>query len=384
MKVQLALAASLCFGSMASAATFSTVPVPAALTGGGGIVGVSADGLAVYGRASGQYSNVSFRWTQQTGSVSIPDGYTGPAQDPYRFALAVSGDGATLAGQRGPTSYVEAYRWNSSGGATGLGFLPGSSFGYSTANAISYDGSVIVGSGTNGSGSGEAFRWTEATGMVGLGDLPGGYFESAANGVSADGSAIVGVGRAATGDRAFRWTLADGMVDLGDLPGGPNDSVALAVSADGSIVIGRSGTASGYFQAFRWTAADGMQDLSDATVLHSSATDISADGAVVVGNFSAVATGYADRPFVWTADTGMNSLVALLAAQGATGFEGWLAMGNVRVSADGRTLVGDGLDAQGEIRIWVATLDAVPLPGTLWLAGPAVALLAPWMRARRR
>src|SRR5690606_24189691 len=44
---------------------------------------------------------------------------------------------------------------------------------FSTANAISADGSVIVGWGNSANGN-EAFRRTEADGMVGLGDLEGG------------------------------------------------------------------------------------------------------------------------------------------------------------------------------------------------------------------
>jgi hypothetical protein len=50
---------------------------------------------------------------------------------------------------------------------TPLGFLPGGS--RSVANAISNDGTIVV-----GATSGSAFRWTATTGMVALGNLPGG------------------------------------------------------------------------------------------------------------------------------------------------------------------------------------------------------------------
>ena len=46
----------------------------------------------------------------------------------------------------------------------------------SNANAVSADGSVVVGyssSAASGPFATEAFRWTQAGGIVGLGDLPG-------------------------------------------------------------------------------------------------------------------------------------------------------------------------------------------------------------------
>ena len=53
-----------------------------------------------------------------------------------------------------------------------LGDLPGVNF-LSDAQAVSADGSVVVGGSSSG-GTLEAFRWTEGGGMVGLGLLPGG------------------------------------------------------------------------------------------------------------------------------------------------------------------------------------------------------------------
>ena len=128
--------------------------------------------------------------------------------------------------------------------------------------------------------------------LVGLGDLDGGGFNSNANAVSGDGSVVVGLAESASGPEAFRWTQAGGMVGLGDLDGGVFLSQALGANADGSVVVGQSQGASG-FEAFRWTQAGGMitveQWLSDAGVDTSSfnilinASDVSDDGSVVVG-----------------------------------------------------------------------------------------------------
>jgi probable HAF family extracellular repeat protein len=70
-----------------------------------------------------------------------------------------------------------------------LGSLTDENFG-SAAEAVSSDGSVVVGS-SNNPNEREAFRWTVETGMVGLGDLPTGEFRSEASGVSADGRIVV-------------------------------------------------------------------------------------------------------------------------------------------------------------------------------------------------
>jgi probable HAF family extracellular repeat protein len=122
----------------------------------------------------------------------------------------------------------------------GLGFLPSGT--NSSANAVSADGSTVVGIAVNPAYTSisqqEAFRWTRGGGMVGLGTLTGGT-QSGALGVSANGSVVVGNGSSSLGaSKAFRWTSGGGMVGLGFLPGGLT-SQGNAVSGDG---FGRSRT----------------------------------------------------------------------------------------------------------------------------------------------
>jgi probable HAF family extracellular repeat protein len=94
--------------------------------------------------------------------------------------------------------------------------------------------------------------------LIGLGDLPGGQVRSNAQAVSADGSVVVGYSSTASGDEAYRWTASDGMVGLGHLTGYAN-SYSDAVSADGSVVVGRGETPGSL--ACRWTAGSGMVSL---------------------------------------------------------------------------------------------------------------------------
>lgn len=76
----------------------------------------------------------------------------------------------------------------------------------SSAQAVSADGSVVVGRGTGASPyDSRAFRWTEAGGMVALVDPAGELLEAQAFDISADGSVIVGVGSGETApNQAFR------------------------------------------------------------------------------------------------------------------------------------------------------------------------------------
>ena len=131
--------------------------------------------------------------------------------------------------------------------------------------------------------------------FMGLGDLEGGNFFSQANAVSADGSVVVGTGVSASFEEAFRWTDA-GMVGLGGLTGGNNffGSRATGVSADGSVVVGRGSSASGS-EAFIWDEDAGMRSLQQLLIAEyglelslmdwilSEATGISADGRSIVG-----------------------------------------------------------------------------------------------------
>jgi probable HAF family extracellular repeat protein len=218
----------------------------------------------------------------------------------------------------------------------------------SIADDVSADGSAVVGNSFNGSQS-EAFRWTSSSGMVGLGILPG-MFSSNAAATSADGSVVAGENRfgfGATGE-AFRWTAGGGMIGLGDLPGGAFDSTATDISADGSVIVGagKSSASGSNYEAFRWTSGSGMVGLGDLPggIFLSVAAAVSPDGSVVVGRGSSVSGSEAIR---WTSGGGMVGLGDL-----PGGAFGSAALG---ISADGSVIVGQGTSASGlEAFRWTA------------------------------
>ncbi len=223
--------------------------------------GTSADGSVVVGRIG----DGAFRWTEQTGMVSLG----------YGAAWGVSRDGSVAVGHVDGVSGREAFLWTESGGMTTLGL--------GIANDVSTDGDVVVGTSGN-----EAFRWTNVTGMVGLGHLPGGGVNSKAFDVSADGSVVIGFSDSTSGLEVFRWTQSTGMVSLAEGVWGK----AYGTSADGSVVVGRADLGTGV-EAFVCDDTNGMRSLRSLLVddygldltswILYDAQSISDDGLTIVG-----------------------------------------------------------------------------------------------------
>ncbi|MCP4592424.1 MAG: PEP-CTERM sorting domain-containing protein [bacterium] len=351
---------------------------------------VSSDGSTIVGHGStgffqqgGPTGVEPFRWTQESGMVSLG----GLQGRPDGWALGVSSDGAAIVGRsRLGNEPSRAFRWTEAYGMADLGTMLDDPDAHSVAADVSGDGSVVVGCGSSPEGE-AAFRWTASTGMVSLGDLPGGGFYSRATGISDDGSAIVGVGTvggvSSTSAKytAFRWTAGDGMVALGDLPGGKTFSSATAVSGDGSTVIGYgySGTGPEFGEGFRWAEQEGMVSLGtyagDASSIVPEAT--SHDGSVIVGYATIGESGIMEA-FIWDTESGYRNLKnVLIDDYGLDVLEQWQQLaGAYGVSADGQTVVGFGINPDGDTEAWVARL---PEPCTLMLL--AVGALA---MARRR
>jgi probable HAF family extracellular repeat protein len=193
---------------------------------------------------------------------------------------------------------------------------------------------------------------SQAAFFRGLGDIPSGFQEATAYGISADGQVVVGAGEGPYADEAFRWTLQGGMEGLGFLPNG-DASMALAASADGSVVVGYSTTGAGR-EAFQWTQADGMVGLGDLSggAFSSVAHGVSADGSIVVG---AGTTASGEEACIWLNRTLSNLRVYLTDRYGLN-LSGWTLTAAKLVSADGKTIVGYGVNPDGETEAWIAHL----------------------------
>lgn len=167
--------------------------------------GVSGDGATVVGTCL-QNNNTAFRWTANSGAVAL-DRFGG-GSDQQSTAIAISLDGAAIVGAGHPV-LTGAVIWAADGSPAILGKLPGDSTG--TATAVSRDGSVVIGSSTDGAGHSRAFRWTQQTGMIDLGNTPAGLLGIVATSVSGDGRIVVGWGPTLTGDTAVIWDADHGL-----------------------------------------------------------------------------------------------------------------------------------------------------------------------------
>lgn len=209
---------------------------------------ISTNGSTIVGNTNvSSYGDSAFRWTS-TGGMELLAGFD---LSESHYAYEVSGDGSVVVGEING----QAYRWTDPGNMQLLGDLPGGDF-YSTAWDVSADGTVVVGEGCVnlipvGSDSWtpelEAFLWTQSGGMISLGDLPGGTRYSRAQAISANGSVVVGFGRTDDHDKeAFIWDEENGMLNLQELLensyglnlSGWTLNQAMGISNDGSVIMG--------------------------------------------------------------------------------------------------------------------------------------------------
>ncbi len=226
---------------------------------------VSADGSVIVGseHLGGSGANhIPFRWTESEGKVGVPwfGNELGRAND-------VSAAGRVMVGGAGiiNVGIILAVRWVEDTGTIAL--HDPQDYVRSEALSVSGDGSVIVGycdhfvaPDISYPYSREAFRWSESGGMVDLGFLPSidANPSSTANGVSHDGSVIVGTSRTDFGDEAFIWDEENGMRSLRDVLvlelamdlTGWNLTSAAGISADGCTIAGNGVNPDGKTEAW--------------------------------------------------------------------------------------------------------------------------------------
>lgn len=169
---------------------------------------ISEDGQAIVGFSGpGGIGDMyeAYRWTAETGMVGLGflDGNSRRSN-----ALGVSADGQVVVGQSISTTQSRAFRWTVETGMVDLGELPGSG-PEAYASAVSANGEVVV-----GAARGTPFRWTEVTGMVPLGLIPG-ITSATPEAVSGNGSVVVG--NYITPDGHFRAALWDNVHGARDL-----------------------------------------------------------------------------------------------------------------------------------------------------------------------
>ncbi len=89
--------------------------------------------------------------------------------------------------------------------------------------------------------------------------------------------------------------------------------------------------------------------------------------------------------FIWDATHGMRNLMDVLINDFGLGPEltGWTLTTAAGISADGLTIVGAGINPSGANEAWMAQLDPLPIPSTLFLFGSGLAGLG-FVRRRKQ
>jgi probable HAF family extracellular repeat protein len=277
---------------------------------------------------------------------------------PSRFnPSGVSGNGVYTVGTIYYNNISRAARWH--GSVEELASAAGE--GDSMGNAISFDGSVIVGYRIL-DGRERAFRWSSSQGQKeDLGSMPGGV-GSRASAVNADGTVVVGYGDSEIGYTGFRWTPGEGMVRL-DLPADGSFPIPYGMSADGRIIAGYAGS-----DSFRWTLATGSLKLDSTPFGWADARGMSGDGAVLVGR----AAGYGPYGAIWREATGWtvpNPLAgASQSAFNAVNGNGMIAVGYSNTPEVGWTaMIWTPATGTVDLREYLQSLGAV-VPTRLYAA----------------
>ena len=177
---------------------------------------VSDDGQIIVGSTTSPAGFQAFRWTAADGMVGI-DELGGPNIDSR--ATAISGDGTIVFGrvriQSGATSKFEVFRWTTTDGMTSIGLPTHATV--AEPQAASTDGSVVVGyrnnvEGMDGIG---AFHWEDGVGFQSIGAPIADAASNWANAVSGDGSVVVGYYTESLGTvRPLIWDVERGSRDL--------------------------------------------------------------------------------------------------------------------------------------------------------------------------
>ena len=317
---------------------------------------VSADGNVVVGRSNSAFgSSHAFRWTAAGGMNGIGDLPGGVFSS---VANAVSADGAVVIGESAGGSGVEAFRWE--GVMTGLGFLPGGG-DLSAAEGVSANGDVVVGRNRNNPPEEwDSFLWENGQ-MTALEVSCAAFEQCAAEGVSSDGTVVVGWRDVSSDSRdAYRWVggLVTNLGYLATGVGAPHFSSVNSVSADGKVIVGYGTNSSFAQEAFRWTEGQGIVGLGDLPggTFESAAHDVSAGGSVVVGSSRGGVN--ANEAFVWHASHGIRKLRDVLIQDFGLDLTGWALEEATGVSDDGLTIVGNGVNPNGDQEAWRAHMDA--------------------------
>jgi probable HAF family extracellular repeat protein len=299
-----------------------------------GAYAVSDDGSTIVGASSYGGCSIAILWRNNTVQV---------LGDNQSKALGVSADGSIVTGD-----YLEdhAVYWKN-GNMTILddvGINP-------SARGVSSDGSIII-----GESGGKAVVWKNGV-LSMLDNLPGGNSFGSALAVSSDGMKVVGD----SAIHAVYWDTDDGSVhELGYVSEGNLNNIAQNISPNGNYIVGYEGY-SHYQEAFLWQSGQmiglgRLDGYSNRSIAYAVSNNEIVVGMAEIDNH--------ENAFIWDQLSGIRELKNVLINDYALDLTGWQLLKAYDISADGKVIVGSGINPDGIQEAWVAT---IPEPASLLL-----------------
>lgn len=306
-------------------------------------LGVSRDGLVVFGRTRGPNGDQAFRWSQTHGMESLGTIPDAPWRQIEFYPRGISDDGRVITGNDddGFNFQVHGFRWVDRGGMIDLGALF-ESFPLSPmtfAYGVTGDGQTIVGTTTDG-----GFLWTPRLGM----QLISGVGEAVA--ITEDGTTVLGVQTEPLGVCLWRRGLPPELI----VPLTRDSWVFQPhhISDDGSVAIGLDTSGTNNLGVV-WRREGGLGHLIGPThSQYSSASAVSGDGSVIGGSYY---VDSAEHACIWDLSGTCIDLSTYLLEHGAN-LDAWMLGSVTGLDQTGNVVVGIG-EYLGVARGWIAYLS---------------------------
>ncbi len=290
----------------------------------------------------------AFKWFHGHGMAAVP---SGPSLLPA-VASRTSTEGTIVVGTGADGS---GYLWDTSLSAPAA--LP--AFGLSGTvdpRALSSTYAPMVAGAIHlPDGADRAFRWSQASGYTLLPQISTGEMNGGAYGISHDGVAVCGrlSKPGGSGGQAFLWTAA-GTVGLGwFLKADQAVPDSTATATNGAVTVGFSTGGTLAVTAFKYTNAVGMAELGALPgAIESRAYGVSQVGDTIVGDCT-----YPDgthRAVLWDSHYGMVDLRQRVLAAGGVIPPGWVLEHACGVNIPGTTIAGTGRDPSGHAAAFIA------------------------------
>lgn len=255
----------------------------------------------------------------------------------------------------GGVTYLEGFVWSTKDGFKRMGQVSEGS--YTVARSITGNNKVLAGQ-YQAEGQPASFLWTPRDGIRIYSSLfPD--FPAAATSIEwiSNNLRVVWATGYDNGYTTMRWTQGKSVVTYEDLPGG-NDSVVLnAVTANGRLAFGASATEIGY-EAVSFRSDGIVERLFSHSDFQSMASGVTPGGRLVMGNLDENLSQSEFRgsdSFFIDRQTGRLTLLSDLFSSQVPEAAGWTRMIANSISANGNTVIGEGLDPEGRFKSWVLT-----------------------------